>query len=479
MPSVKDRPKILVTPIFSSVFGPSRSSTNSSASSLRKVLPPLIEKSLVMAIPLTTEKYRWRNAWNLRRPTPSASTLRKTKPSCSAVPAFSPSSATARLQRASWAILSSPGFTSSMKYCSWEALFFRISPRMASETTGSKAATMSEHFLWTPSVAALTFLRTVSARPTSFTSSRLASIIAPFNGEGNAFCCSAAASFAASKAATAASVNFATDSLTVNGVAKALTSSAAFRSTNGFAAASTAARAASMASALAFAGARRTSASRCSLAWMCAFRSKRSLFGKSLFAAWIDCFSVCSDDCDSMALPLSFPIWLFACAIELSRPWLDSSDSFAPKKCMDFCTVFAHASTVFSSSSQKPGKGKICLMNFVPWLPCMVTKPVVPPGTTVHSMRIMPLASSVCGPWTVSSISPPSSLPTVLLFATSKPSVTEISFRHLKRCKNMALNSSREILPSPSTSSCLAMPSRLASLKASSSRPKASGAFPT
>mmetsp|Transcript_40948 Transcript_40948/g.118569 ORF Transcript_40948/g.118569 Transcript_40948/m.118569 type:complete len:756 (-) Transcript_40948:1270-3537(-) len=448
----------------------------SSASAFRSVLPVLTSKTSVMAMPRTTLKYCCRNAWNRLLPMPPASMLSHTRPICSDWHA-TPGKASTCFVNASREILSSPGRTSCKKYRSMVRSLESSSARMALETSGRLASTMAWHLARTASTERWAFFFRPSSFPDIRRSSRLARSIAPCCASaplGKSATAACTMSLATVKCFESSSMSFSTSSFTESGVANASASSLA-RAAKVFVASSSFARQASTPSHLAAAGARITSACFRSLASMWAFASFFSFFASSALPSAILLFNFCNSEFAVVTRAFNFVSSEEAFFSTSSRPAALSSCILLENRVFVFCTNFNAASTVLLSSEMKPARGDWSSTNVVPELPCIVTKPVAPVSTTVHSMRSMSLASSFWPPWNVSRTSPPSSFATALPLATSKLSVSVISLTTVKRCLNMALNSSLEILPSASASICLNIASRRASLKAISSRCKASG----
>mmetsp|Transcript_117087 Transcript_117087/g.331735 ORF Transcript_117087/g.331735 Transcript_117087/m.331735 type:complete len:394 (+) Transcript_117087:365-1546(+) len=104
-------------------------------------------------------------------------------------------------------------------------------------------------------------------------------------------------------------------------------------------------------------------------------------------------------------------------------------------------------------------------------------KPARPVATFLHSSRVMPDAASFSGAPMPSKTSFTSTFPTVLLFAMSKLSVTEMPFTQTYRRLNICWKSAKLMAPSPSASMTLNMARRRSSLNVSSSRCVASGSF--
>mmetsp|Transcript_141276 Transcript_141276/g.439062 ORF Transcript_141276/g.439062 Transcript_141276/m.439062 type:complete len:340 (-) Transcript_141276:4026-5045(-) len=161
------------TPRESSLWGPSRTSTNSSGSSFLMVLLALMSNSLVIAISFTQRKYRSTMAKKLLRVMPSTPHFSKSICFCSwlRLRPFMPSSF---LAKAASAILSLP-LARSSKSASLVRLFPCMKPLSAIETWPAFASVNLSHVDFTCSVRALPFFSKTSRRCFCFAISCLAS----------------------------------------------------------------------------------------------------------------------------------------------------------------------------------------------------------------------------------------------------------------------------------------------------------------
>mmetsp|Transcript_62726 Transcript_62726/g.174773 ORF Transcript_62726/g.174773 Transcript_62726/m.174773 type:complete len:232 (+) Transcript_62726:1479-2174(+) len=109
-----------------------------------------------------------------------------------------------------------------------------------------------------------------------------------------------------------------------------------------------------------------------------------------------------------------------------------------------------------------------------PWFPFTVIQQSLSSLTSLHAERNIWASSSLATP-TSSTSSPGSTLPTVLLEAMAKPSVTEMPFLTTPRWRKIDLNSAKLIAPSLSASMHLKMAPTRASGKFTSSLAMFSG----
>mmetsp|Transcript_19550 Transcript_19550/g.45844 ORF Transcript_19550/g.45844 Transcript_19550/m.45844 type:complete len:327 (+) Transcript_19550:1436-2416(+) len=110
------------------------------------------------------------------------------------------------------------------------------------------------------------------------------------------------------------------------------------------------------------------------------------------------------------------------CLHSLSSALLDAMNSDVFNKVL--CVLLM----VLSSLLMKAVYAVKGLKWVVPWLPCVVTHPVVPSLSTLTSTRMSPMASSDFGSLSASTTSSTKSVSMVLLWAMSRPSVMETSW---------------------------------------------------
>mmetsp|Transcript_69298 Transcript_69298/g.223971 ORF Transcript_69298/g.223971 Transcript_69298/m.223971 type:complete len:234 (-) Transcript_69298:4275-4976(-) len=167
-----------MTPKDSSLFGPSRTSTNSPASSFRKVVLTLMSNSLVMAISFTHLKYRSSIAKKLRRLTLLAPPLRMSICFCSSV-RLRPGKLSKCLPKAASEMCSAFPPASSAKSASTVVPREWMELRMAADTWPSFACTRLSLALRTLPARASALLAMPSTDCCSFSMSCLASYQGP------------------------------------------------------------------------------------------------------------------------------------------------------------------------------------------------------------------------------------------------------------------------------------------------------------
>mmetsp|Transcript_43753 Transcript_43753/g.127336 ORF Transcript_43753/g.127336 Transcript_43753/m.127336 type:complete len:222 (+) Transcript_43753:1566-2231(+) len=172
------------------------------------------------------------------------------------------------------------------------ALFDCIWVRMAQATCSPRVSMMIWHLARTASIKPLDFFFSPSAFADIFNMSRFASSIGPWGTFGNSAVCAVMASLTSSACLTTAWLNVSASSVVDRGVPKA-SSSSLDSATMVLVASSNLARAASVVSSLATAGASKASAAFRSLASMWAFASFFSFFANSVLPSATLLLSFC------------------------------------------------------------------------------------------------------------------------------------------------------------------------------------------
>mmetsp|Transcript_94253 Transcript_94253/g.186853 ORF Transcript_94253/g.186853 Transcript_94253/m.186853 type:complete len:404 (-) Transcript_94253:364-1575(-) len=402
-----------------------------------------------MAIDLTTTKYCCNSDKNFRLPIPPTSMCRHKSCACSGC-RFKPSSESKYLHRDSWAILSSP-CASSAKSSSGVTVRRVNSSRKHADAVENLASTIDWHALHAASIQAETFLSRAPSLLSSLVSSSFASNIGPLATLPILACCSFRAARVCVMFSFVEACSLSAASSTDNGVAKA-SSSAPCNDVSGKATSSSSLPAASVASTLAAASLKIASATFLSRISMCAFFSASSFLAYSLLESMTFFFSWSRLADATVIFGLSFANSFLASASGPFIPAFVRSAALSFKKLDVSVTTLRAFSSVLSISVANVMKGVISSRKTVPPFPSIVTKPVLPLDTSLHSSLVMPVLSSFFGFPRASTTTLRSTLPFVLLFAISNTSVNVICCLQMNCLLNICLKSAKLIAPSLSAS---------------------------
>mmetsp|Transcript_108654 Transcript_108654/g.339852 ORF Transcript_108654/g.339852 Transcript_108654/m.339852 type:complete len:466 (-) Transcript_108654:417-1814(-) len=461
-----------MTPRESSLWGPSKTSTNSSGSTFLSVLLALMSNSLVHAISLTQRKYRSSMEKKLLRVIPSGPLFWKRSCFCSGVMMRPARPSRWRLKVFS-GMRSPPLPASSANSASAETERAWIAFRRATETWPPFASVSWSQAAFTLSKTALAFFSIASTRCLCLANSCLASAhgpLAAFPTRPSLDLRQARASATAAETPSAAAV---ASLRTVSGLATE-SSSDSPTEVKGVAACSSFCSAAWVLSSCSVTAARTSEAALRSFFSSCFLLSISSLLECSRLPSSTFFWSCSSLERRRLTLGRSFdssalasargPCWHSRSSVLLEVMKEDVLDRVA-------CVL----AIVLSSLLMKEVYAVNGLKEVPPWLPCMVTQPVLPSLSTLTSMRMRPMASrDFCSPRD-STTSSTRSVSMVLLWDRSKPSVRDTSCVQMYRSRNISTKSALLTMPSLSESMCSKTAWRCSDENARSGREQSSG----